>query len=150
MLLVTLTKDPLAPPNRHAMFRASCRFKPCSVTVVPPATGPELGRILLMDITRWYTNFNGVTDQSAPFGETVTFMLPGRCTGDVHSSLVLVCTTEATCAETPNRHRRPALPSKPAPLTCTTVPPASGPALGSSRSIVIACKYENSAPPCEA
>src|SRR5208283_2500527 len=101
---------------------------PVTVTVVPPATGPAAGEILVTAGTVSYVDSSAGDVALVPPGVvTVTSTVPAPA-GETAVIWVVEVTVKLDAAVVPNITA--VAPLNPVPVTVTEVPPATGPAAG--------------------
>ena len=149
LLVCTITAEPRTSPNEHRRRWASRSPDPITVTVLPPAVGPELGTSPITCTSADTKNPMCCWLKSTPFELRSRTVLPGRCAAVRHSTMLDVRHPAGTAFDAPRRHTKLPSCSIPLPLTVTTVPPCSGPWLGCTPTICISLVYKNctSAPP---
>jgi hypothetical protein len=102
---------------------------PVIVTDVPPASGPAVGEIPVTTGATVYVKWSAELVVELPPGVvTVTSTVPASPAGEVALILVALTTVNEVAAVDPKLTA--VAPVNPLPVMVTTVPPASGPALG--------------------
>ena len=117
---------------------------PTTVSGVPPSIAPRSGHTDDTAAAGRYVNAAPPCTYCCPFADSDTTRAPDDDDGgDAHSSWLLPMRRATAVAPLPSkRHRSVAAKRKPAPITDTRVPPATGPAGGtSSLTCTAACTY---------
>ena len=135
------------PPIPHCISRA--KPDPNTVTTVPPCTNPMLGVIRATCAALLYSNGTpnrlvlAVLDRARD-----TFTRPTRPpAGDMHTVPKPPSGTPSTRREPKTHHRAPSLCLAARAIhTVTTVPPSTGPMLGSTPSVCSPSEYSNRTP----
>jgi hypothetical protein len=127
--------------NLHETWReddAGDRFSPKTRTLVPPAIGPDGGKICEMEGTGTYVNVKKEGSYCFPLPErarvTMEDIVLVYAEGDAHVTVVEL-TKEAFDTVSPNLQNKVDVAGKLFPVSVTTVPPDVGPLSGETSSI---------------
>src|SRR5208283_1539080 len=129
ILVAETTVTLLAPVKPKSTVAPVTNPVPVTVTVVPPATGPAAGEILVTAGTGSYVNWSDAEVALVPPGVvTVTSTVPAEPAGE--TAVMLVADTTVTLLAPVKPKSTVAPVTNPVPVIVTVVPPANGPAAG--------------------
>jgi hypothetical protein len=130
MLVALTTVTPVAALDPKLTAVAPVNPVPVIVTAVPPASGPALGRTAVTVGTAAYVYWSAEPVAEVPPGVvTVTSTVPAEPAGELAVMLVALTTVNEVAAWVPKLTAVTGA-MNPVPVMVTTVPPASGPAVG--------------------